>query len=104
MKTISKREKIENALHQALLNHNNIEGREIEKVEYEHIDYHSPENVGDESMEEWNSISGVATIRTSYTHTNGIESSVGIFDFDADVKYTNGGEFVCTISRINRRL
>lgn len=97
MKTISKKDKLDRAIYQALKDYDRS-CEKIEEVIISQIKFHTPSDVGYDSMEEWESVSGTATIRTSTIIENGITSVVSNFYFSADVEYTDEKEFKCKIS------
>ena len=100
MRVMTKKEKLERATYNALRDYKGLKGYKIESVEHVSIYSHTPEEIGDDSMEEWESISGAAEIRTAITKQGGFSSSVSRFSFDADVEYTDEKMFNCTVSRL----
>ena len=74
----------------------------IEGVIIAHISSHTPSNIGDDSMEEWDSVSGTTTMRTSTRVEGGVTSRVLNFSFTANVEYTEEKEFKCAISRLTK--
>lgn len=101
MRTISKQEKLDRAIYQALRCYDR--GCEAtEDVIIATIHSHTPSSIGEDSMEEWNTVSGLATIRTSITDECGTTSCVSNFSFTASVEYTDEKEFKCKISCLTK--
>ena len=99
---MTKKEKIDRAIYQALKDYDNGSCEKIEDVIIAHISSHTPSNIGDDSIEEWDSVSGTTTMRTSTRVEGGVTSRVWDFSFTANVEYTEEKEFKCTISRLTK--
>lgn len=99
---MTKKEKIDRAICQALKDYDNGGCEKIEGVIIAHISSHTPSNIGDDSMEEWDSVSGTTAMRTSTRVEGGVTSRVLNFSFTANVEYTEEKEFKCTISRLTK--
>ena len=99
---MTKKEKLDRAIYKALKDYDNGSCEKIEDVISAHISSHTPSNIGDDSMEEWDYVSGTATVRTSTPVEDGITSRVSNFSFTANVEYTEEKEFNCTISILTK--
>ncbi len=99
---MNKRERLYYAVRNALHNYDGLNGEKVEFVNYVNIINHTPEDEGDDSMEEWKTISGIAKLRTIVSKEDNAMSSISNFSFTADIKYTDEKEFECTVNKLNK--
>lgn len=99
---MNKTEKLHCAVRSALRNYDGLKGEKVEYVNYVNIINHTPEDEGDDSIEEWKTISGIAKLRTIVSKGDNAMSSISNFSFTADIKYTDEKEFKCTVNKLNK--